>query len=95
MTSTLPPLVQAISGAIGSASANTLTYPLDLVTTRVQLASPHRASRSKGKEKELHPVANFHNIRAVRILQSIIRSHGVGALYDGLLTDTAGTLVSK
>lgn len=37
MASTLPPLVQAVSGAIGSASANALVYPLDLVTTRLQL----------------------------------------------------------
>ncbi|TFK50816.1 mitochondrial carrier [Heliocybe sulcata] len=36
MTSTLPPLVQAFSGAAGSATANAITYPLDLVTTRVQ-----------------------------------------------------------
>ncbi|KAE9404742.1 mitochondrial carrier [Gymnopus androsaceus JB14] len=116
MTSTLPPLVQAISGAIGSASANTLTYPLDLVTTRVQLASPPRAqgSSSKGKERDLHPMSEskpdklqserehglkrpfiFNKLRAVRILRSIIHSHGVGALYDGLLTDTMGTLVSN
>ncbi|EIW79732.1 mitochondrial carrier [Coniophora puteana RWD-64-598 SS2] len=36
MTSTLPPFVQASSGALGAASANTLSYPLDVITTRVQ-----------------------------------------------------------
>ncbi|KAJ3758072.1 mitochondrial carrier domain-containing protein [Lentinula raphanica] len=76
MTSTLPPLIQAISGAIGSASANTLTYPLDLVTTRVQLASPTENT-------------------PIRILRSIVNTDGVGALYDGLLTDTASTLISN
>ncbi|KAL1729484.1 mitochondrial carrier domain-containing protein [Schizophyllum commune] len=43
MTSTLPPIVQAVSGAIGSASANALVYPLDLITSRIQLEkSPRR-----------------------------------------------------
>ncbi|KAF5335841.1 hypothetical protein D9757_001079 [Collybiopsis confluens] len=106
MTSALPPLVQAVSGAIGSASANTLTYPLDLVTTRVQLASPEWDGRSsgKGKEKE-QEVSNTSSsshlqdkafkilarLKAIRILRSIIRSDGAGALYDGILTDTAAS----
>jgi hypothetical protein len=36
MTSVLPPFVQAASGSLGAASANALTYPLDLITTRIQ-----------------------------------------------------------
>ncbi|KAL5531989.1 hypothetical protein ACEPAF_5552 [Sanghuangporus sanghuang] len=36
MTSTLPPLVQAFSGALGGAAANASAYPLDLVCTRLQ-----------------------------------------------------------
>jgi hypothetical protein len=79
MTSTLPPLVQAFSGAIGSAAANSLVYPLDLVTTRLQ------TSRSK------HTGLS----RALHILRSIINKHGLFALYDGLDTDTAATLLSK
>lgn len=39
MTSTLPPLVQAVSGAVGSAAANAIVYPLDLVSTRLQTTS--------------------------------------------------------
>ncbi|KAJ4471543.1 mitochondrial carrier [Lentinula aciculospora] len=117
MTSTLPPLIQAISGAIGSASANTLTYPLDLVTTRVQLASPvadlradtdMQADKEKQKEQKqkqgnfldssgtrLKPHNKYTQLKAVKILRSIIRADGVKALYDGLLTDTASTLVSN
>ncbi len=72
MTSTLPPLVQAFSGAIGSAFANGLTYPLDLVTTRLQLDSPRR-SRERGGI-----------VGGLNLLAYIIRRHGVGALYDGL-----------
>ncbi|KAG5219808.1 oxidation resistance protein [Salix suchowensis] len=52
MTSTLPPLVQAVSGAIGSASANTLTYPFDLVTTRLQLEKGHR--KETGLRRAFH-----------------------------------------
>ncbi|KIJ66051.1 hypothetical protein HYDPIDRAFT_151854 [Hydnomerulius pinastri MD-312] len=53
MTSILPPFVQAASGSLGAASANALTYPLDLITTRIQanklqsfrkLLSSHRLS---------------------------------------------------
>ncbi|OSX61684.1 hypothetical protein POSPLADRAFT_1145290 [Postia placenta MAD-698-R-SB12] len=36
MTSSLPPLIQACSGALASASANAISYPLDLVATKVQ-----------------------------------------------------------
>ncbi|KAJ6590122.1 mitochondrial carrier domain-containing protein [Mycena vulgaris] len=83
MTSTLPPLVQAFSGAIGSASANALTYPLDLVTTRVQLDSRKKAKRSSG----LHG--------AVRILRGIIKKRGIQDIYTGLGTDTGATLLSN
>ncbi|KAJ7725077.1 mitochondrial carrier domain-containing protein [Mycena metata] len=83
MTSNLPPLVQAFSGAIGSASANTLTYPLDLVTTRLQLDSPERAKTSSG------------HYGAIRILRGIIRKRGFQDLYAGLATDTGATLLSN
>ena len=83
MTSTLPPLVQAFSGAIGSAVANGLSYPLDLVTTRLQIDSP-RKSRERGG-----------TIGGLRLLVSIIKKHGVSALYDGLAADTCATLLSK
>ncbi|KIY46218.1 mitochondrial carrier [Fistulina hepatica ATCC 64428] len=77
MSSTLPPLLQAVSGAVGSASAKALTYPLDLITTRVQLERyAHRRS-------------------ARRILLSILRRHGVGALFDGILPDIGATLLSN
>ncbi len=82
MTSTLPPLLQAVSGAIGSASANALTYPLDLVTTRLQLRPP-------SAKKTLGVIA------ANKILQHIVSRYGISALYDGLSTDTSATLLSK
>ncbi|KAJ7198546.1 mitochondrial carrier domain-containing protein [Mycena pura] len=83
MTSTLPPLVQAFSGAIGGASANTLTYPLDLVTTRLQLDPPQKAQTSGGLRG------------AIRILRGIIKKYGTQGLYNGLGTDTGATLLSN
>ncbi|KAJ7072887.1 mitochondrial carrier domain-containing protein [Mycena amicta] len=83
MTSTLPPLVQAFSGAIGSASANTLSYPLDLAVTRLQLDPPQKAKTSGGL------------YGAYRILHKAIRRNGVKSLYNGLVTDTGATLLSN
>ncbi|KAK0459212.1 mitochondrial carrier domain-containing protein [Desarmillaria tabescens] len=81
MTSTLPPIVQAVSGAVGSAFANALTYPLDLATTRQQL---HR--KRKG-------TSGLYD--GIRILVHIIRRYGLTALYDGIMTDTSASLVSN
>ncbi|KAJ7647833.1 mitochondrial carrier domain-containing protein [Roridomyces roridus] len=82
MTSTLPPIVQAVSGSIGSASANALTYPLDLVTTRVQL-QPQNHSSPGGLRG------------AIRILRDILGKHGLQHLYTGLGSDTGATLLSN
>ncbi|KAG5731325.1 Peroxisomal adenine nucleotide transporter 1 [Termitomyces sp. T112] len=84
MTSSLPPLVQAFSGAIGSASANILTYPLDLVTTRVQLDPP---DKSRTWRKEIH--------RASYLLRNITQRDGFSALYGGILTDTGAMVLSS
>ncbi|PBK73965.1 mitochondrial carrier [Armillaria solidipes] len=81
MTSTLPPIVQAVSGAVGSAFANGLTYPLDLATTRLQL---HRKRTSTNGLYD-----------GIRILVHIIRRYGLTALYDGIMTDTGASLVSN
>jgi solute carrier family 25 (peroxisomal adenine nucleotide transporter), member 17 len=86
MTSTLPPIVQAFSGAIGSATANVLTYPLDLVTTRVQLDPPVDRKESN-KSRGL--------LRAFHIIRRIVHKNGLAALYDGVWTDTGATLLSK
>ncbi|KIM82454.1 hypothetical protein PILCRDRAFT_820297 [Piloderma croceum F 1598] len=79
MTSTLPPLVQAFSGAIGSATANATVYPLDLVITRLQTSKSKRIRGIKG---------------AIYLLHQIIHKHGLSALYDGLETDTGATIIS-
>ncbi|KAH9485650.1 Kidney mitochondrial carrier protein 1 [Psilocybe cubensis] len=83
MTSTLPPIVQAFSGAIGSVSANTLTYPLDLVTTRLQLDSPQKSRRRGGI------------YGAALTFRRIFRDYGLDAFYDGLWADSCATLLAK
>jgi len=80
MTSSLPPLVQAVSGSIGSAAANVVSYPLDLVCTRLQI------SGTKGKQ-DLKQAAG--------ILRRIVNSRGILGLYNGLQADTAATLLSN
>ncbi|KAH9915881.1 mitochondrial carrier domain-containing protein [Fomitopsis serialis] len=80
MTSALPPLVQACSGALASASANAISYPLDLVATRAQTTRYPRLKDLRG---------------ALRILRHIVNTQGLSGLYDGLATDTASTVLSN
>ncbi|KZT22520.1 mitochondrial carrier [Neolentinus lepideus HHB14362 ss-1] len=60
MTSTLPPIVQAFSGAAGSATANAITYPLDLVTTRVQTS--HSAKGATGAVRVFRHVLHKYGL---------------------------------
>ncbi|OSC98404.1 mitochondrial carrier [Trametes coccinea BRFM310] len=82
MTSSLPPLAQAVSGALGSAAANAISYPLDLAATKLQTTSS-RSSRFRG----------FRGIFLV--LKYVLRHEGLAGLYDGLGADTASTLISN
>ncbi|THV06629.1 mitochondrial carrier [Dendrothele bispora CBS 962.96] len=90
MTSTLPPLVQAVAGAIGSASANALTYPIDLATTRLQLQTPQSVAKRGKKPRGPSGIQG-----GILLLQKIAQEYGISALYDGLLTDTGATLLSN
>jgi len=80
MTSTLPPFVQAVSGALGSAAANVTSYPLDLVCTRLQ------TKESNGRQGVM---------TAALTLRRIIEARGLAGLYAGLETDTAATILSN
>ncbi|KZS87741.1 mitochondrial carrier [Sistotremastrum niveocremeum HHB9708] len=81
MTSTLPPLIQAFSGAIGSATANATSYPLDLASTRLQIV------RAKDRPQGLRG--------AIHILSVVFRKRGWSGLYDGLVSDTGSTFLSN
>ncbi|KAI0644918.1 mitochondrial carrier [Trametes meyenii] len=80
MTSSLPPLAQAWSGALGSAAANSISYPLDLVATKLQTTTSKKIRGLQG---------------AVRLIKHVLRTDGMAGLYDGLGADTASTLTSK
>lgn len=82
MTSTLPPRIQAASGAVGATLANAITYPLDLVVTRIQLSN-----RTK-----LYPgdVAT-----AKHIISRTLKKQGVSGLYSGLESDSIANMTSN
>ncbi|KAL1945264.1 hypothetical protein VTO73DRAFT_2115 [Trametes versicolor] len=80
MTSSLPPLAQAWSGALGSAAANSISYPLDLVATKLQTTRSRKLQGLPG---------------VLRLLKFVLRTEGLAGLYDGLSADTASTLVSN
>lgn len=56
MTSTFPPLAQAIAGSLGAATANIGAYPLDLITTKIQIAPSYKKKKIQGEL--LHSVFN-------------------------------------
>lgn len=104
MTSTLPPLIQALSGAVGSASASTLTYPLDLITTRLQLDSSVKSKRRGGAKGGLKLLLSIvYGSRSKRWFKERKQEcedeekDGMGwvALYDGLQSDLYATIISK
>ncbi|CAL1712027.1 unnamed protein product [Somion occarium] len=80
MTSTFPPLIQAFSGGFGSAAANAICYPLDLVATRVRTTS---SKKIRGLRGILLTIRHIH------------RTEGWGGLYDGLGTDTLANFLSS
>nr|VWO94119.1 Calcium dependent mitochondrial carrier protein [Ganoderma boninense] len=80
MTSALPPLAQACSGALGSAAANAISYPLDLVATKLQTTSSRKFRAARG---------------ALLLILRILDREGLAGLYDGLPADTASTLLSN
>ncbi|KAJ3522595.1 hypothetical protein NMY22_g11827 [Coprinellus aureogranulatus] len=110
MTSTLPPLIQALSGSVGSASASALTYPLDLITTRLQLDSSVKAKRRGGVYGGLRLLLRIvYGSRSRKWLKQWKETKarvedgeedekdgmGWGALYDGLQSDLYATIISN
>ena len=80
MTSALPPLAQACSGALGSAAANAILYPLDLVATKLQTTTSRKFRGTRG---------------LLLLIGRILQREGLAGLYNGLPADTASTLLSK
>ncbi|KAK8176784.1 mitochondrial carrier domain-containing protein [Phyllosticta citribraziliensis] len=77
----LPALGHATSGAIGSAIANLLIYPLDVVITRLQVQS-RSAGQDGGKTREQDDDSYADIADAVRKMYG--REGGVAAFYSGV-----------
>lgn len=82
MTSTLPPRIQASSGAAGAVVANAITYPLDLITTRVQLS--RRTSSYPGDVSTTK-----------RIIDKALKKDGITGFFSGLESDSLSTMMSS
>ncbi|KAK8176938.1 mitochondrial carrier protein, partial [Phyllosticta citrichinensis] len=77
----LPALGHATSGAIGSAIANLLIYPLDVVITRLQVQS-RSWGQNDGKKREQDDDSYADIADAVRTMYG--REGGVAAFYSGV-----------
>lgn len=81
MQTKLPPLLQATSGALGSAVGNCIVFPLDVATTRMQHAS------KKPKTRRLPLILTLHRL--------LSRRHALTRIYSGLKADTLSTVLSS
>ncbi|WRT66533.1 uncharacterized protein IL334_003492 [Kwoniella shivajii] len=81
MNSTLPPFLQATSGALGSAVGNAIVYPLDLATTRMQ----HNARKPHSERLNLGETLSH----------LLSKRDYMTRLYSGLEADTISTLLSN
>ncbi|ODO06465.1 hypothetical protein L198_01697 [Cryptococcus wingfieldii CBS 7118] len=81
MQTKLPPLLQASSGAVGSAVGNAIVYPLDVATTRMQ----NDAKRSPARRLTL--ILTLHRL--------LSRRNALSRVYDGLEADTLSTFLSS
>lgn len=95
--SDIPAWANAFSGAIGGAVGTLLVFPLDLVTTRLQvqekllLEQQHAANEEPSPEQQQQQQL-YKGVwdAAVRIY----REEGVTAFYNGALQDTLSTMIS-
>nr|XP_019011013.1 uncharacterized protein I206_04321 [Kwoniella pini CBS 10737]OCF49794.1 hypothetical protein I206_04321 [Kwoniella pini CBS 10737] len=81
MNTTLPPFLQATSGALGSAVGNALVYPLDVATTRMQ----------NNARKPHYERLNLRDTLSHLLSQKNYLSN----LYSGIEADTLSTLLSN
>lgn len=79
----IPPFAQAAAGAAASTLSNTIVYPLDLISTRVQTSRTARSS--SGSQRKTTPLS---------AISDIVKTKGVQGLYQGLGTDNLSNTVS-
>ncbi|KAK4704178.1 hypothetical protein P7C70_g2034, partial [Phenoliferia sp. Uapishka_3] len=83
MASTLPPLLQASSGALGAALANVASYPLDTITTRIQTASRPKSRKRNSKDS------------LVSAGRALYETEGWTGFFRGIGADTVSTAISN
>lgn len=81
--SDIPPIANAFSGALGGAVATLSVFPLDLITTRLQLQSSPSSSKSATALKQYDGLADA--------FVKIYAKSGILGFYDGALSDTLAT----
>ncbi|CCK68435.1 Ant1p KNAG_0A07830 [Huiozyma naganishii CBS 8797] len=86
-------LESAIAGAVSSALANAVVYPLDLSKTLIQSQTrKETATESQGKGPTIaHPEKKYRNV--IDCMVDILKQKGPRGLYQGLTASTVGTFV--
>ena len=90
--SQLPPSGHAVAGSIASALSNAITYPLDLIITRLQ--TQRRLQKSEG-EKGDHERQDEYEDLTDAVKKIYTREGGLSGFYAGLLQDTAKTVLDS
>ena len=84
----LPALGHAIAGSTGAAISNIITYPLDLIITRLQLQRQLRKNFSLPHKDEYTSIADAAS-------KIYVHEGGFTGLYTGLLQDTSKTVADS
>lgn len=77
--SKVPALVHALSGAIGGTVANITVFPLDLITTRLQVQNKIKTDK--------------HYASVYDAFVKIYQEGGMGEFYEGVVGDSAATML--
>ncbi|KAG4094987.1 peroxisomal carrier protein [Neocallimastix lanati (nom. inval.)] len=85
MSYRLSPFENAIAGSVSSAFANTITYPLDIAKTRLQVQTH---SQDIKDEEKLYK-------GTIDCLRRMIKEEGFDGLYSGLFSSLFGTVASS
>ncbi|KAI9218839.1 mitochondrial carrier domain-containing protein [Blastocladiella britannica] len=86
---TLPPFGHALSGALGALVALSMTYPLDIIKTRLQVQT---TALSKSRREFVEDDDVVHEYESVtHALATILETEGIAGLYAGLPAGLLGT----
>jgi len=85
MSYRLSPFENAIAGSVSSAFANTITYPLDIAKTRLQVQTHSNDIKDEDKLYK----------GTLDCLRRMIKEEGLDGLYSGLFSSLFGTVASS